>query len=167
MRELDKVLEKNEKVLWEGVPKFLPFVFTGSQVGFSGIILFAAAIPLLLLASKTLWFLILLFLIMGVVMLIWFPLYKLFLFRKTYFMITQKRILIQTGIIGRDFGSIDFDKITSMAVFVGFFDVLFGNKSGSIAIGTAGLFRPYLISNIPQPYDVFRILKKFSIAMKK
>ncbi len=162
MRELDKVLEKNEKVLWEGAPKFLPFVFSGSQVGISGIIFFAAAIPLILFASKTLWFLILLFFIMGFLMLIWFPVYKFFLFRKTYYVITQKRILIQTGIVGRDFGVVDFDNITSAAVLVGFFDVLCGSKTGSIAIATAGPSRPYVISNISQPHEVFRVLKKFS-----
>ena len=162
MRELDKVLEKNEKVLWEGAPNFLPFVFSGSQIGLSGIVFFAAAIPLILIARKTLWFLILFFLIMGLLMIIWFPLYKIFLFRKTYFMITEKRILIQTGIIGRDFGVVDFNKITSAAVLVGFFDVLFGNTSGSIAIATAGPSRPYLISNISEPYEVFKILKKYS-----
>jgi len=26
MRELDKVLDKSEKVLWEGKPNFLPFI---------------------------------------------------------------------------------------------------------------------------------------------
>ena len=167
MRELDKLLEKNENVLWEGAPVFLPFVFSGSQVGLSGIIFFVAAIPLILFASKTLWFLILLFFIMGFLMLIWFPLYKLFLFKKTYYVITKKRIIIQTGIVGRDFGVIDFDKITSAAVLVGFFDVLCGSTSGSIAIATAGPSRPYVISNIHQPHDVFRIIKKLSRAVSK
>ena len=166
MRELDKVLESDEVILWEGAPKFLPFVFSGSQVGLSGLIFFVATIPLILLARKTLWFLILLFFIMGFLMLIWFPLYKLFLFNKTYYVITEKRIIIQTGIIGRDFGVVDLDKITSAAVLVGFFDVLFGDTSGNIAIAAAGLFRPYLISNISQPHEVFRILKKLSRAVK-
>ncbi|HLC86678.1 MAG TPA: hypothetical protein VJH65_00160 [Candidatus Nanoarchaeia archaeon] len=32
MRELDKVLDKNEKVFWEGKPKFWPFLLGGSII---------------------------------------------------------------------------------------------------------------------------------------
>ena len=32
MREIDKVLDEKEKVLWEGKPKFWPFLLGGSIV---------------------------------------------------------------------------------------------------------------------------------------
>ena len=36
MKELDKVLDRNEKVFWEGKPKFWPFFFSGSAASAIG-----------------------------------------------------------------------------------------------------------------------------------
>ena len=103
------------------------------------------------------------------------PIYKALAYRHTYYAITNKRVLLQTGVIGRDFQIVDFDKITNAEVNVGIFDKLFSRNSGSILISSAGTFtygkhgpiaRPYTLSNIPNPYDVFKFFKKVSHAVK-
>ena len=104
------------------------------------------------------------------------PVYRLLVYKHTYYAITNKRVLIQTGVIGRDFQITDFDQITNAIVNVGLFDILFGRKSGSILVSTAGTFTevrgrhgsssivaaPYTLSHIPNPYEIFKFFKKIS-----
>ncbi len=58
---------------------------------------------------------------------------------------------------------------------VGFLDILFGRKSGSILVSTAGTIvstkhgprqRPYTLSHIENPYEVFKFFKEISHAVK-
>ena len=92
-----------------------------------------------------------------------------------YYAITDKRIIIQSGIIGRDFKIVDFDQISNAEVNVGLIDKLFGDDSGSISISTAGTFTygkhgpihtPRGLSNISKPYSVFKFFKKVSHDVK-
>ncbi len=181
MKELDKVLDPNEKVLWEGSPKFWPF-FLGSSVlttVFGIFWLFFVAIFIamawqapgpskyFILAMPHLW--------VGLLMLFGPPIYTLMVFSKTYYAITDKRVILQRGVVGRDFQMIDFDQMTNAEVNIGVFDKLFGNGSGSILMASAGTFsegkggvvsRPYMIANVDKPYDVFKFLKKVSHDVK-
>ena len=103
------------------------------------------------------------------------PIYKALVYKHTYYAVTNKRVIIQKGLIGRDFEIVDFDQITNSEVNVGVLDKLFGGDSGSILISTAGTFtytrrgpvqKPYTISNINNPYEVFKFFKKVSHAVK-
>lgn len=58
---------------------------------------------------------------------------------------------------------------------MGVVDKVFSGNSGSVLISTAGTFtygkhgpvaKPYTLSNIPNPYDVFKFFKKVSHAVK-
>jgi len=182
MRELDKVLDDNEKVFWEGKPKFWPFflgrslpltIFALFWCGFLAIfaiVSFAAPGPFKYVIFLTPHFWI------GIIMLFGPPIYNALVYKHTYYAITNKRAIIQKGVIGRDFEMVDFDQITNAEVNVGVFDKLFGGGSGSILISTAGSFtygrhgqqisRPYTISNVDNPYDVFKFFKKVSHAVK-
>ena len=111
----------------------------------------------------------------GVFLLFGIPTYQILVYKHVYYAITNKRVLFQKGLIGRDFEMVDFDQITNAEVNVGLFDKLFGNNSGSILISTAGTFtygkrgavsRPYTIRNIENPYEVFKLFKKVSHAVK-
>ena len=83
---------------------------------------------------------------------------------------------MQKGLIGRDFEYIDFDQITNAEVSVGFWDKAVGKTSGSILISSAGSFtvtrqgeqvaKPYTISNVDNPYEVFKFFKKVSHDIK-
>ena len=194
MREIEKVLDTNEQVFWEGGPKFWPYFLTGviptflfglvwmgfltpfiavnflpkgdtgEATGFVNIFFFAWNIFLIP------------FLLIGLWMLVGVHIYKWLLYKHLYYAITNKRVIMQKGLIGRDFEYIDFDQITNAEVSVGFWDKAVGKTSGSILISSAGSFtvtrqgqqvaKPYTISNVDNPYEVFKFFKKVSHDVK-
>lgn len=181
MRELDKVLDHDEKTLWEGGPSFWPFFFGRSLaltifgifwMGFLLIFFIASSsVPgsfkYVIFLTPHFW--------IGLLMFFGPTIYSALVFKHTYYAITDKRVVLQKGWIGRDFEIIDFDQITNAEVNVGVFDKLFGGDTGSILISTAGsltytrqgaMQKPYTISNIAHPYDVFKSLKKVSHDVK-
>jgi membrane protein YdbS with pleckstrin-like domain len=177
MRELDKVLDDTEKILWEGKPKFWPFFFSGIALSLFGLIFLIAGLFVLIQGIKSGNYLMIFFphFWIGLAFVVGIPLYKVLVYSKTYYTITDKRVILQTGVIGRDFQMIDFDQITNADVDVGLFDVLFGRNSGSILLSSAGtmtysrqgaISKPYVISNIQEPYEVFKLFKKVSHAVK-
>lgn len=109
-------------------------------------------------------------------MLIGVHIYKWLLYKHLYYAITDKRIIIQKGVIGRDFEYIDFDQVTNSEVSVGFWDKVLKQNSGSILVSSAGSFactrqgqqisKPYTVSNIENPYEVFKFFKKASFDVK-
>lgn len=186
MRELDKILDQEEKVLWEGTPSFWPFLLGGSIFTFIfGLFWMVFLIPFIFTAFRDIvsgshiygfgifllpHFWVGLFLVIGI------PVYLILVYKHTYYAITEKRVVFQKGWIGRDFESIDFDQISNIEVNVGVFDKIFekGN-TGSILVSTAGSFtqtnrgtyqKRYVISNVKNPYDVFKFFKKVSYDVK-
>lgn len=183
MRELDKVLDSNEKVLWEGKPIFLPYFFGGVIVAYIiylvlGIFLFPfLLIPLLFLlfgiifaSTFSIWFLLFIpLLLIVIIFLIFLPGFYIGLVHKNlYYAITDKRAIIQGGLIGRDFKFIDFDKIANADVDVGVFDKMFNKNTGSIVIMSASLGpgSVQMLKNIENPYEVFKFFKKTEFDVK-
>lgn len=177
MRELDKVLDEREKVFWEGKPKFWPFFFSGFVLSLFGLIFMIAGAFTIFEGIKTGEIFLLLFphFWIGLILIIGVPLYKALVYKHTYYAITNKRVILQKGLIGRDFEMVDFDQITNAEVNVGILDKLVGGDSGSILISTAGTFtytrrgavqKPYTISHVDKPYEVFKFFKKVSHAVK-
>lgn len=178
MKELDKVLGHQESVLWEGKPQFLPYFISSFIVAAFGLIfLVVGAIPLVegirqgewvLLAFPHFW--------VGVALVFGVPLYTYLAYKHIHYAITDKRIIFQSGLIGRDFKMVDFDKMTNAEVNVGILDKLFGKNSGSILISTAGTFtysnkrgkvsKPYQLRHVTNPYKVFKHLKTVSHDVK-
>lgn len=185
MKDYKQILNDNEKVLWEDKPQLTPF-FASSL----------SSIPIGLLVLYIVWNYYatyfnlsalqgggnspsLTFLFMIPVMLLGIsatisPLYRLLEFKNVYYVITDKRVLIQNGLIGRDFQIIDFDKIQSAEVRVGILDKLLGGGSGSIYIDSGRLSysrnrsysHPYVLLHIAKPYEVFSFFKKVSHDVK-
>lgn len=186
MREIDKVLDQNEKVFWEGTPNFWPFILGGSIITtILGLFWMVFLIPFIGLAVYDILFgshifgfgiLLLPHFWIGIGMVFGIPIYQILVFKHTYYAITDKRIILQKGWIGRDFEMVDFDKITNAEVNVGVFDKLFGGgNTGSILVSTAGSFtytrrgatqKPYTFRNIASPYDVFKFFKKITHDVK-
>lgn len=174
MREIDKVLDADEKVFWEGKPVFWPFVFNrGIIISLFGLlmtvvmtfVLFSAGTFILL--TPHFW--------LGPALLFGPITYALLVYDKVYYAITNKRVILQGGVIGRDFEMVEYDQITNAEVNVGFSDVIFGGKTGSIMLSTAGTFtytrngvmaKPYTICNVLNPYEVFKFFKKTSYDVK-
>lgn len=178
MRELDKVLNEDEKVFWEGRPRFLPFFFSSIIVSLFGLIFVWVGLPSFLANAKTgnpfsiltafpFW--------IGILITVGIPLYTALVYKYVYYVITDKRVIIQGGLIGRDFEMVDFDQITNADVKMGILDKLFGRSSGSILISTAGTLtytregpmqKPYTLRHIKDPYEVFKFFKKVSYDVK-
>ena len=177
MREIDKVLDENEKIFWEGKPKFWPFFLGGFAFALFGLFFLAMGGLFILggIASGNYLFLLLPHFWVGVAIVFGIPVYKALVYKYTYYAITNKRVILQKGLIGRDFEIVDFDQITNAEVNVGVLDKLLGRGSGSILISTAGTFtytrsgpiqKPYTIRNIENPYRVFKFFKKVMHAVK-
>ncbi|MBI2337376.1 MAG: PH domain-containing protein [Deltaproteobacteria bacterium] len=174
MREIDKILDQNERVLWEGTPVFWPF-FVGNSIlltvfGFFWmmfILVFIVSMGPIVLLFPHFW--------VGILLLIGPGLYHFLVYKHTYYALTSRRVLIQKGVIGRDFQIIDFDQITNAEVNVGIFDQFFGKNTGTVLISTPTSFvtsnsgqraAPYRLCNIVNPYEVFKFFKKVSYDVK-
>lgn len=183
MRELNKVLNADEKVLWEGGPSFWPFFIGRSTVlTFFGIIWMLFLLPFISSSSFFgVWkyaFLLMPHFWIGLGMLFGPTIYTLLVFKHTYYAITDKRVILQTGWIGRDFNIIDFDKITNASINVSLIDKIFGKgDTGNILVISAGSFTgngsntfqqalDSVIASIKDPYEVFKFLKKTQFDVK-
>lgn len=186
IKEIDKVLNEDEKILWEGTPRFWPFIFSSSIAAvIFGSIWTLFTLPFLALGVYNIFFvstvtgLSILFIPhiwIGPGVLLIIPLYSYFVLKYTYYCITDKRVIIQKGIIGRDFDIVDYDQITNTQVNIGIADKIFKpSDTGSILISTAGSFtfskgrpvqRPFRLRNITNPYEVFKFFKKVSFDIK-
>jgi hypothetical protein len=186
MQEIDKVLNDNERILWQGRPQFLPYFIPIIFYSlFTLMILSVVVVPLTLLASTTsgedvtLSDLRLQHFTIPIILLIWCVVHAWLSHKNVHYAITDKRVLIQSGIVGRDFKAVDFDKLTNVGVDVGLFDKIFGSDSGSITLSISeeisntrmmGVqtpnFMEYNLANIGSPYEVFKFFKKISFDVK-
>ncbi|MDO8538705.1 MAG: PH domain-containing protein [archaeon] len=160
MREIDKILNEDEQVLWEGKPVFLPY-FLSSFFGLIVIAIFFFIIPFF-------GFIFAIIIILGLA-------YSFLVYENIHYAITDKRVIFQSGLIGRDFQTVDFDQVTNAEVNVDIFDKIFGGNTGSVLVQSAGMFtqtksgavpKPSMIAHIPNPYEVFKFFKKASFDVK-
>jgi membrane protein YdbS with pleckstrin-like domain len=175
-------LNADEKVLWSGKPEKKAFVLPAIAsipiglffLGFSlfwmwGVSTASGAPEFFVLFG-------LLFVIIGFGITIGPLIWQLLRYRNTEYMITDKRLITQSGAIGLDTRFVDFDKIQEVYVKIGVFDKLFGTGSlyamtaGSSTFGPAmnpygygfgGMygFRPSLAA-LKEPYQVQKLLQE-------
>ena len=180
MSKLDRLLNADEKILWSGKPEKKAFVLPalasvpfglfflgfalfwmwgipGGAPGFFGLfgLLFVAG-GFAIISGPLIW--------------------QLLRHRNTEYLITDRRIITQSGAIGLDTRFVDFDKIQEVYVKIGIFDKLFGTGSlyaltaGSSTFGPAmnpygyGFggtygFRPSLAA-LREPYQVQKLLQE-------
>lgn len=184
MNETAKILNPNEKVLWEGQPQFTPFVlsswgaivfgiFWSSIVGVFVYTFIKQGVPWFF------WAFLSPFILIGLYMLIGAPIFTVLVYKHVWYTITDKRVIFQAGLIGRDFDFADYDKIESATVNIGIIDKLFGNNSGSLRIyanrlvGESGSHGTTSTTNVPlsmlhiaEPYKTFELFKKISYDIK-
>lgn len=177
MRELDKILGSREKIFWEGKPNFWPFVFGGFAVAFFGFVFMLVGLIAIILGLSRGDFAVMIMphFWVGLALFIGIPLYSVLVHKRVHYAITDKRVIIQKGLIGRDFEIIDYDQITNAEVNVGVIDKLLSRNSGSILISTAGSFtytrqgpvqKPYTLAHIKNPYQIFKFFKDVSHDIK-
>lgn len=172
MNELNKVLNADERVLWQGKPVFFPYYMSkGISVTlfglfWTGIIIvgFGGHFPQSLM--------IYLFLLIGIGMIILPPILAALSYLNLYFAVTDKRIIIQSGIIGRDFKFLDFDQITDANVDVNIIDKMFGtgtiniSSPGTVTIHKGRTSYGFSFGNVSSPYEVFKFVKRTEFNVK-
>jgi Bacterial PH domain len=191
MKEIEKILNENEKVLWEGSPNFWPFMLSGSiATSLFGLGTMVFLIPFMFFAIRDILFgsgvfgfgfFLMPHFWLGIGLLFGVPIYQYLVYKYTYYCITDKRAILQKGVIGRDFDIVDFDQVTNSQVDVGIFDKIFKpGDTGSIRIFTASgstsgpvvrvngvpIAKPYTFRNVQNPYEVFKFFKKVSFDVK-
>ncbi len=173
-------LSSDEKVLWQGKPVLKPFIFSTNlypiAVGLFFII-FVFGFFVLPLASSGAPLEFLLFslpiMLIGIAFAFGPTLWSLLAYKNTEYLITDRRILIQTGAVGIDLRIIDLEKIQEVNVRIGFIDRLsntgniFAETAGHVfsswqrAPGWGGTFvtRPSLAS-VKDPYEIQKLLQE-------
>lgn len=168
MNEIPNIIEPKEKIIYDCRPEYLPYLLS---TFFGG--LFVAAILGLFLGAWLKSFTI--GLVGGIIIYIGVVIYALVAYSRIHYAITNKRLIIQSGIIGRDFKSLDYDQIKNVTVKVGLLGVIFhvghvmiftgelegGGKNSSIRAKHDSLV--YLSS----PYEVMKKLQTHLSARKE
>lgn len=127
MNEIPQILEPKEKVIYDGKPEYTPYI-TGAILGtLIAVIIIGIFIGAFL---KSILFAV----IAGIIIFILGIIISNMAYTRTHYAITNKRAIIQKGIIGRDFKSIDYDRMQNVSVDVGILGVIF--KVGSVKIFT-------------------------------
>ncbi len=173
--EIEKVLSSNEKVIWEGKPQKTPYIISNLGVLFFTYVFLAFATADTSSSTPTSP----IFFIFGLILFIVASIFMILSYNKIYYAITDKRVILQKGLIGRDFESVDFDKINSITVNVGILDKLFGNNSGTILLDSGKLISTkdvngrfstktdfHKLQYIDDAYAVYEKLKKVSSDVK-
>jgi uncharacterized membrane protein YdbT with pleckstrin-like domain len=180
MPQTNELLTTDEKILWTGTPKFWPFLFNKTFALFSFVVLWILAFLLIvyfqdktafakpeLIKAILPWLVptfgfMIIFLILNIF-------YTAIVFFFTKYTITDKKVIIQKGIISKKIIMLDFDKITNSDVQVGLFDRLCGGTTGSILISTPTSIvyvnrrirnNPYWLVSIPKPFEVYKVIRK-------
>ena len=161
MNEIPQILEPKEKVIYNGKPEYAPYV-TAAIFG----ILIAVVIIGFFIGTyiKSVLFAIL----AGVIIFILGIIISNMAYTRTHYAVTNKRAIIQSGIIGRDFKSIDYDKIQNVSVNVGILGMIF--KVGTIRIFTGEMESVSTgehSSRIQAKYDTFNYLASPYEVLKK
>jgi len=185
MKELHQILNTDEKIIWQGKPDFVLYFLSSGGVfilgGFLAVFLyftlgksiggnasfFAIFIPLTL-ASFAFF-------------------YSLIVYKYILYIITDKRMILQSGFIGRDFEFVDYDKVQNTNVNVGILDKIVGRNTGTISVHanrfvsvsnsytdisgrqqtTSGIQEhPFVLRDIINPYEVLNLFKKVSFDVK-
>lgn len=173
MREqLARNLRVDEEILWQGKPVRAHFIFAGLvfiPVGLAFLSLCSISIFWLndleigLGASSPFTIFGALLILFGLVLAAAPPIAQFMRYGNTEYIITDQRLITQTGSFGLKTRFIDLDKIQEVYVIVGLIDKFFG--TGSIIASTAGGAlmaapgRPALTA-LKEPYEVEKTLEE-------
>jgi membrane protein YdbS with pleckstrin-like domain len=182
MTKIEENLRSDEYVLWQGKPKFAPF-FYGRQIGslIFGIIWFAFLLNFFILPAiaQGAPVAVILFLVLFMIFpLIFFFGPPIFAYKNTGYILTNKRLLTQTGIRVLTKNFFDLEKIQEVNVKPRLLDRLFSVGSiylvveGQLPLGPSwmmsnSMFIPPDISSIKNPYEVQKKLEQAIYDAKK
>ncbi len=169
MNEIPKIIEPKEKVIYNSKPEYAPYIISaifGTLIAVIVIGIFIGAFLKSILVAV----------IAGVIIFVVGIILSNMAYTRTHYAITNKRAVIQSGIIGRDFKSIDYDRMQNVSVDVGILGVIF--KVGTVKIftgemETAGGKHPRIqakydrFNYVDSPYEVLKKLQTLLSARKE
>lgn len=85
-------------------------------------------------------------------------------YKNAYYVYTNKRIIVRTGVFGVDFHSLDIENIGASNVCVSLLDKIVGKNTGSIRFGSnsSPITNSYYgFMNIENPYQVYKEIKGY------
>lgn len=159
-QDLREMLDKNEKILWAAKPKKAPFVL-------KSIAALIVIIPFLVMPIIVFWiagpaiihpFVIMFFLFWyGILSLIALtPLYNFLMWKNIWYALTNKRIIVRTGLIGIDYDVLELENIQQVNVNVGLVDKIFG--TGTITLQSIGV-KPLTLWAVEEPYKAQKMIR--------
>jgi len=182
MGNIRNILYDNEKVLWEGRPERAPYLAGAALVCiplfFFGLAF--AAIPLFMAVSAyhggQKGFAALIFLMphfwVGIGIMFGPYICAYLSYSRTSYAITDKRVLIETGVISQNITALEYSMISDATVRVSAVDNWYGLNTGTIIISSTGArlnngkMRPTSLCNIKDPYGVFKFFEKLELDVK-
>ncbi|HSC53295.1 MAG TPA: PH domain-containing protein [Phnomibacter sp.] len=171
--QFEQVLDKDEKTLWIGRPKLIPFLTTGLPYLAIGIIWFCTDYFVFIrtmdsaIAGFTIpFFLLHLFPFWGSMLNM---LRLMLVYNNTYYTYTNRRIMMRSGFWGTDFKAIDYDKISDIEVNVNPIEKFFNvgtvqAYSGRVNDKGNRVYDKFVA--IENPYEVFKMIKQTSVDIK-
>ncbi len=152
-----------ENVLWAGKPVKVPFIVPSLMAVPFGIIFMSVPLSMLMMIPRNTPFIFQLFpfffILIGFFTAFGGPIMRLMQYSNTEYMITDKRIITQTGVVGLDTRFVDLDRVQEVYVKVGFFDRMF--ETGSVNATTAGGSYVYpSLASLREPYEVQKLLQE-------
>jgi uncharacterized membrane protein YdbT with pleckstrin-like domain len=151
MDELDKVIEPREKVIWKDKPKYAPYMTAPVVIS---VILLIIGIIFAFGSGNVLGFLGALLIVIIILVIAHLS------FNVTHYAITNKRLIYQKGIIGRDFISVDYDKVQNASVSVGLIGLIFKTGNVKVFTGKMQTIHSQHGSRTVPVHDTFRHIEK-------
>ncbi len=85
--------------------------------------------------------------------------------KHTIYVVTNKRVVIRTGIIGVDFKSLDLKNIGASDVYVSLLDKMLQKNTGTLRFGSASspmtANNTYVIAHVQNPYELYKEIKSY------
>lgn len=170
------ILDDDEVVIKQFKPNKFRFFF-GTYGAFLLIMLFLGAFIVLPLALDGEVFIGFVFIgiVIGVfvVTLLLTTLFAVLSYQKKYYAYTNKRILIQGGVIGIDYKGLDHKMIGAIEVRVDLLDKIVRKNTGTIKFGSQAsplskqAAPMFIFHGIHDPYNVYREIKKYIDSVKQ
>ena len=174
---IERCLNPGEEIVWSGKPIRKAFILPGLAsipfglifLGFSLFLMWGAFTAE---APDFVALFVLPFVLAGVALMFGPTILQLMRYNNTQYVITDKRLITQTGAIGLDTRFVDFDKIQEVYVHIGLIDRLLG--TGTLIAMTAGFsffptgkhgygsmhgLRPSF-SALKKPYEIQKLLQE-------
>lgn len=167
------VLDNNEKLLWADKPIFIPYILTTIWHNIFLLIVGAYFLYVVLAnygnmhgPGSFVGILVPgLFALFG----LWGILNGIFSYANTIYAISSRRVVVQTGFVGINYLTVDYDKLSDTGVNVNLFERMFNVGTITFSDGrkdSKGNPIYMQFTSIRNPYDVFKQLKETDVDVK-